>query len=168
VNYYDVTIYAPFTITKWWDITPVVTAYYLDQNTNYLGSEFRNNKLSFNVNFQNSFKLPKGFSADATAFYQSAGIWSVASFKGYGAISAGITKSFKDGKARLKLSMQDIFNQNFIDGTIQYANLDGTVVQHNDSRQANLTFSYNFGKQTQQRNHNSSDEEEKSRVKTGR
>lgn len=167
-NYYDVTVYAPFTITKWWNVTPVVTVYYIDQNTNYLGEEFKSSKLSLSANLQNSFQFPKGFSADVTAMYQSPGIWSVATFKGFGDITAGITKQLLKGKAKMKLSVSDIFYTNFIDGSIQYANLDGTFLQHNDTRRANLTFTYNFGKQQASRDHRSSDEEEKSRVKTGR
>jgi iron complex outermembrane receptor protein len=167
-NYYDVTVYAPFTITKWWNVTPVVTVYYIDQNTNYLDEQFTNSKLSFTANLQSGFQFPKGFSADVTAMYQSAGIWSVATFKGFGEVTAGITKELIKGKARVKLSVSDIFDTNFIDGTIKYANLDGNFLQDNDRRQANLTFTYNFGKQQASRDHRSSDEEEKSRVKTGR
>lgn len=168
MQFYDVTVYAPFTIAKWWNVTPVVTAYYIDQNTNYLGEKFRNNKLSFTANIQNSFQFPKGFSADVSAMYQSPGIWSVATFTGFNEITAGVTKQLMKGKARVKLSMSDIFLSNYIFGSIQYANLDGTFLQHNDTRQANVTFTYNFGKQQQSRDHRSSDEEEKSRVKTGR
>ncbi|HYV92690.1 MAG TPA: outer membrane beta-barrel protein [Chitinophagales bacterium] len=89
-------------------------------------------------------------------------------FKAFTEITAGVTWQLMKGKARMKLSMSDIFLTNLIYGSIQYASLDGTFLQHNDSRRVNHTFTYNFGKQQQSREHRGSDEEEKSRVKTGR
>ncbi|MCY7409453.1 MAG: TonB-dependent receptor [Chitinophagales bacterium] len=167
-NYYDVSFYAPFEITKWWSLTPSVTAYYISESTQYNETIFSKSDLSWNGNLQNTFQLPKGFSVDLSAFYQSAGIWSIAEFRQFGSIDLGLKKSLMNGQATLKFTASDILNTNHIVGNINYANIDGYVTQNNDTRQFTLSFSYRFGKQTAQaREHRTGDEEEKRRVKTG-
>jgi hypothetical protein len=167
-NYYDVSFYAPFEITKWWSVTPSVTAYYISESTQYNESTFSKSALSWNGNLQSSFQLPKGFTADVSAFYQSSGIWSIAEFRQFGSIDLGVKKTILKGQGTVKFTAADILNTNHIVGNITYANIDGYVIQNNDTRQFTISFSYRFGKQTAaMREHRAGDEEEKSRVKTG-
>ncbi|MBS1656644.1 MAG: TonB-dependent receptor [Bacteroidetes bacterium] len=166
-HYVDASFFAPIDVTKWWSVTPAVTVYYITETEQYESTVFTKSDVSWNGNLQNNFRLPDGFSLDVSAFYQSSGIWSIAEFKAFGSVDAGVKKNVLKDNGTIRLSVQDIFNTNHINGTIQYANLDGSVIQHNDTRQAKLTFTYRFGKQTEQRRHDGGNEEEKSRVGAG-
>ena len=165
---YAATAFAQLQPVKWWSITPVVVAFYQDLRTNYLETDFRNTNYGYNLNLRNNFTLPKGFSVELSALYQSPVLFSIAAIKGYGDVSLGFKKSLWDGKATLKLNFKDIFNTNNIVGQIQYANINSSFEQNNDRRRVGLTFTYRLGNsQASQRVHQSSIDEEKGRVKRG-
>lgn len=166
-HYYSTSFFAPIDVTKWWSVTPAITVYYITETEQYESSVFSNSDWSWNGNLQNTFQLPAGFVLDVSAFYQSAGIWSIAEFKSFGSVDAGLKKKVLKDNGTIRLSAQDIFNTNHITGSIKYANLDGYVEQGNDTRQIKLSFTYRFGSQPQQRNHEGGNEDEKSRVGTG-
>lgn len=166
-HYYAASFFAPVDLTKWWSITPAITVYYLTETEKYESSTFSKSDWSWNANLQNSFKLPMDFSLDVSAFYQSAGIWSIAEFKPFGSVDAGIRKNVLKDRGTVRLTVQDIFNTNRILGSIQYANIDGNLIAYNDRQQVKVTFSYRFGTQGEQRRNSASNEEEKRRVGTG-
>ena len=112
--------------------------------------------------------MPKGFSIDVSAMYQSKVLYSIASINGFADVSAGVKKSFVDGKATFKLAFSDIFNTNNIQGKIVYSNLDSYFTQNNDRRRISLDFSYRFGKTAGgQRQRQNAIEDEERRVKKG-
>lgn len=163
---YALTGYAQLQPVKWWSLTPVVTAFYQDLKTKYLETDFSNTNFGYNLNLQNNFTLPKGFSLELSAQYQSPVIFSIASIEGSGDVSIGIKKSFWDGKATVKVNARDIFNTNYNSGEIKYANINSSFTQNNDRRRLGITFSYRFGNsQAQQREHRNSIDEEQNRVK---
>jgi outer membrane receptor protein involved in Fe transport len=165
---YALTAYAPLQPVKWWSVTPVVTAFYQDLETDYLETTYHKTNFAFNLNLQNNFSLPKGFSLELTGQYQSPVIFSIASIKSYGDVSVGVKKSFWDGKATLKVNARDIFDTNYIRGDIVYANIDSHFEQNNDSRRFGATFSYRFGNSTSaQRQRQGAIDEETGRVKRG-
>jgi iron complex outermembrane receptor protein len=165
---YALTGYAQLQPVKWWSVTPVVTAFYQDLKTNYLETDFHNTNFGYQVNIQNSFTLPKGFSLELSAQYQSAVIFSIASINPNGDVSLGLKKSFWDGKATVKANVRDIFNTNNLEGDIKYANINSSFIQNNDRQRVGLTFTYRFGNSSQsQRDHHGAIDEEKNRVKHG-
>lgn len=165
---YAATAYAQLQPFQWWSLTPVVTAFYQDLETKYLESDFHNTQLGCQVNIQNSFTLPKGFSLELSAQYQSPVIFSIAAIEANGDVSMGIKKTFMDGKASVKVNARDIFNTNNIKGEIVYANINSSFAQNNDRRRFGINFSYRFGtSQESQRRRQSAIDEEINRVKRG-
>lgn len=165
---YAATVYAQLQPVKWWSTTPVVTAFYQDLQTNYLETDFRNTNLGCQLNVQNTFTLPKGFSLEVSLQYRTPVIFSIASVEGSGDVSMGLKKSLWDGKATVKVNASDIFNTNNIKGDINYANINSSFSQNNDRQRFGINFSYRFGNtQSSQRHHQSAIDEEANRVKRG-
>ncbi|MBX7108539.1 MAG: TonB-dependent receptor [Chitinophagales bacterium] len=165
---YASTVYAQLQPFTWWSLTPVLTAFYQDLETKYLETDFHNTHLGCQVNIQNSFTLPKGFSLELSAQYQSPVIFSIASIEANGDVSMGIKKTLWDGKASVKLNARDIFNTNNIKGEIVYANINSSFAQNNDQQRFGINFTYRFGaSQESQRRRQSAIDEEVNRVKRG-
>ncbi|MEO6168536.1 MAG: TonB-dependent receptor [Chitinophagales bacterium] len=165
---YSITAYAPLQPVKWWSITPVVTAFYQDLQTDYLETTFHNTNFGYQLNIQNSFLLPKGFSVELSAQYQSQVIFSIAGIEPNGDVSIGLKKSLLEGKATVKLNARDIFNTNNIEGDINYANINSSFKQNNDRQRYGINFSYRFGNtQSSQRQRQNAIDDEMGRVKRG-
>ncbi|MGB3076015.1 MAG: outer membrane beta-barrel protein, partial [Chitinophagales bacterium] len=151
-----------------WSLTPVITLFYQDLETKYLETDFHNTQFGYQVNIQNSFSLPKGFSLELSLQYQSPVIFSIASIEANGDVSMGLKKSFWDGKASVKINARDIFNTNYNSGTIIYANINSSFTQNNDRQRFGINFSYRFGNsQASQRQRQNAIDEEVNRVKRG-
>jgi len=84
-----------------------------------------------------------------------------------GAVGAGVNKKFADNKAKVTLSIDDIFKTNVWSGESTYGGLYMDVSGGWDSRRARLTFSYNFGKQVngKSRKRSTGLEDEQNRIK---
>lgn len=165
---YSATAYAQLTPVKWWSVTPVITGFYQDLETQYLETDFHNTQLGCQINIQNSFTLPKGFSLELSAQYQSPVIFSIAYIKANGDVSMGLKKSFWEGKASVKINARDILNTNHNEGNIIYANINSSFTQNNDRQRFGINFSYRFGNsQASQRQRQNAISEEVNRVKRG-
>jgi hypothetical protein len=86
-----------------------------------------------------------------------------------GALNAGISKQVMKGKGSLKLNMQDIFYTQPVKGDINFKTTEAKFGASWDSRVANLTFTYRFGKPANGNipQHRERVNEEQNRVKGG-
>lgn len=167
-NYVSLTISAPIPVKKWWNIQTNVTAAYNHYQTFYRNAPFDMKIFTYNAFVNNTFTLPKNWTAELSGWYNSPAIYGLLSSKSQGAISLGLQKSLMDKKATIRLSVQDPFWTNKFRGTTKFEDIDLRVKSTWPSRQARITFTYRFGNQnvkTRQRNTGSDDI--KSRVKSG-
>jgi len=84
-------------------------------------------------------------------------------------INAGIQKNLFDKRATLRLNIQDIFWKGYPRATSVYTGYREDFIAERETRVANISFTYRFGKRTipQNRRHSSGAEEEKRRANTG-
>lgn len=167
-NYVSLTISAPIPVKKWWNIQTNVTAAYNHYQTFYRNAPFDMKIFTYNAFVNNTFTLPKNWTAELSGWYNSPAIYGLLSSKSQGAISLGLQKSLMDKKATIRLSVQDPFWTNKFRGTTKFEDIDLRVKSTWPSRQARITFTYRFGNQnvkTRQRNTGSDDIQ--SRVKSG-
>jgi hypothetical protein len=154
---------------KWWSMQNNFSLYQNIFDARFRGQELDTDVLAWNYNLQNSFVLPANFKAELGAFYRSPSQFNTIDIKSMYAVFAGVSKSFMDDRASLKLNINDIFNTMRFRGSIQFDNIDADVINQWESRQARLTFTYRFGsndmKAVQRRRGASSDEQ--SRIKSG-
>ncbi|SHM81591.1 outer membrane beta-barrel family protein [Mucilaginibacter sp. OK098] len=166
-NNYNVNLYAPYTIAKWWEGNVNVTGFYLKFKTDtLLGGKLDNGKAAYQIRTTQTFMIAKGWKAELSNYYNSAMTYGIFNIKPQYATDAGISHSFANKKANIKLSMSDIFNTRRNDVTSYYQSNNLDIKQKNESRITRLTFTYNFGNnKIKVRQHQSGADDEKGRVK---
>lgn len=168
-NNYSINVYTPYTITRWWEGDVNVNGFYLGfKSKNLQGSNLNNGQAAFQARTTQTLSPLSGFKAEVTANYQSALVYSLYFVKPQYSIDAGVSHSFANKKATLKLSVSDIFDQLRNDVSTNYQNTNMDIRQKRESRVTRLTFTYNFGNsKIKAREHESGADAEKGRVKGG-
>jgi len=168
-NSYNVNIYTPYTITKWWEGNVNATGFYLAFKSN--GLEGRNldaGRAAYQFRTTQTFTPVKGWKAELTGNYQSALTYALFYVKPQYSVDGGISHSFANKKANIKLSMSDMFNTRRNDVTSNYADNDLDIRQKRETRITRLTLTYNFGNnKIKARQHQTGADELNQRAKGG-
>ncbi|MDB5239939.1 MAG: TonB-dependent receptor, partial [Spirosoma sp.] len=124
---------------------------------------------AYNLYTSNTLTLSKTLSAEVSAWYNSASQYGFYKANPQGAFSLGLQKKLMDGKANLKLNVNDPFWLNRFNGIAQVQDINFRVQSRWESRRVNLTFTYRFGNQNVkgERQRNSATSAEQNRVKAG-
>ncbi|WP_153800408.1 TonB-dependent receptor [Foetidibacter luteolus] len=154
-------------LTKWWDITSNINIYKSKINTDNLTGTSQDAMWSWFGKFNSNFKLPKNFSLQLSADYQSktnlpvtnntnqgggppmqqAQASSQGFIRPFWGMDFAVKKSFlKNNAATVTLTVSDIFRTRKSD---QYSTSDFFVQNYyrlNNPQMVRLTFSYRFGK----------------------
>ena len=110
--------------------------------------------------------ITKDIKGEITSNYQSPLTYGLLKLKAQYSTDAGISYSFAQKKANLKLSTSDIFNTRRNDVTSNYGSNDLDIRQKRESRVTRLTFTYNFGStKIRAREHQSGADDLNGRVK---
>ncbi len=166
-NNVNLNISAPITITKWWNVFSNLSGTYQANHTINPVSGARENVdiYIFNGYVQNNFSLPWGMKMEVSGWYSSPNLWGFVRMGQMFSVDAGIQKAFADGKAKLRLGIDDIFYSQRWNGTNQYGESFARAVGRNDSRRIKLNFSYSFGNQNvKSRRRNKGNEAESNRI----
>lgn len=148
---FSAAVSVPVKITSWWSMNNRASVYnrVVKLPVAFKQDEFeRRSKANVVLNTLNSFKFNKGYSAEVSAYYSSASIYSIYSMSAYSNVSAGIRKSLFKEKAFIKLDVSDIFYQNYRIATTTSVPLITAGMTKNDTRQLRLSFRYTFDKNT--------------------
>ena len=131
---------------KWWTAT-------LSANVNYKivkgeapGTIVNTAAWNGQMNMNNQFRFKKGWSAEASGFYNSKDVEGQFVIDPFGQVSIGGAKQILKTKGTIKLSIRDIFYTQTIYGKILYGNVEEHFIQSRDSRVVNISFVYRFGK----------------------
>ena len=167
---YNLNIGAPLSFTKWWETSNDVTLYYTKfESPNLMGMPFNSEKLTYLLNTIQTFTINKSFGAQVVADYQSAQVYGTYAVKPLYGVDFGMSKSFADKKAMIKLAINDVFNLRSARINSAIPLQDYRLYQKQESRIFRLSFSYNFGSRSIKvvRAHSKSSNTEQSRVKSG-
>lgn len=166
-----IAITAPVPVTKWWNSNFFVNVF----NNRYSGI-YENKPLdlsytSFMINMTQTFTIKPGFTAEVTGFYRAKGVDQLTINDPMYMIGFGGQKQVLKGKGTLRLNFRDPFWLQRYKGKTQYDIVDSRVRNKWDNRQVTATFTYRFGKNTQQnpppRRRNSASQDEQNRVGQG-
>jgi outer membrane cobalamin receptor len=163
----SLSITAPFTIAKWWNMSFFGNVYNNHYRGRYDTLDINLSFTSFMLNVTNSFTLSKTMTAEVSGFYRYRNLDQLTLVEPLYQMSIGLQKQVLKGKGTLRLNMRDPFAWQKFDGLNDYAYVYMHFRNRPDSRQVTATFSLRFGKTTQQqqpRRRSGSSQEEQSRV----
>jgi iron complex outermembrane receptor protein len=166
-NSYNFNVFAPYTITKWWEGNVNFTAFYLGFKSNGLeGGNLDRGQAAYNIRATETLSLIPGFKFEFTGNYQSALTYALFYVKPQYSIDGGVSHSFLNKKANIKFSVTDMFNMRTNDVTSNYEAVDFNIMQKRETRVARLTLTYNFGStKIKMREHQGAADDESGRVK---
>lgn len=163
-DYFGLSVSAPVKVSKWWNMINNGDLYYNKFNGNLGGTVLNNGKPAFDMRTSNTFTLGKGWTTELNGSFNSGGRSGFMVFDPQWALSAGAQKSLWKNKATLRMNITDIFWTNLPKAVITYTNYIEKWHAYRESRVANLTFTYRFGKRTvagERRRQTSSQEEQR-------
>lgn len=146
---FSASLTVPVKIASWWNINNRAAVY---KRKIKLPGVFSNSdiekrsKTNVSLNMLNSFKFGNGYSAEVSAYYSSASIYSIYTMSAFSNVSAGIRKSLFNDKAFIKLDVTDIFYNNYRVSSTTSVPLITEGLTKNDTRRVRLSFSYSFDK----------------------
>ncbi|WP_343702878.1 outer membrane beta-barrel family protein [Chitinophaga sp.] len=132
-------------VTPKFRTTLTAVGLYLHINTLLDGVEYKKDNLTAILNMQNSYTLPKGFTAELSGAFQSPVAMGYASLRSMGYVDLGLKKTIMKGNGSLKLGVNDVFNTRRFRFDVLYGNVNNQSEHNMDTRVVNLTFNYRFG-----------------------
>ena len=136
----------PSKFNAWWSYYVSLNAYrsiYEATNEDFVST--KQNTLSLYA--QNTFKLPKGITAELSGWYSSPSVWGgTYETKSLGSVNIAFQKNFFKGTLSARLAFNDIFFTSPWQGVTRFGDLVINGNGGSDSRQVRFNLSYNFGR----------------------
>lgn len=164
-----ISVSAQMAVQKWWNAMIYTNLNYTKFRGQLYGEALHIEATNLTMNINNQFHFNKGWSAELSGFYRGKGIWGQIVTKPMGQVSAGVSKQVLKEKGTFKFNVRDVFRTNAPQGHISMNNVEAYFKNTFDSRVANLSFSYRFGKPVkgaQPRRKTGGASDEQNRVKT--
>ncbi|MCC3151617.1 TonB-dependent receptor [Hymenobacter sp. BT770] len=144
-HYFALTLTAPLEPLKGWNVYNNAVLYYSQFVGDLAGTALNRGRLAFNLSSTSTVALPRAWTLDVNATYQSREQYGFNNARPLGQLTLGAQKSLWDRKATLKLNVTDVLYTNIEGGTSAYNNYVERFRQPGDSRVATLTLTYRFG-----------------------
>ena len=136
----------PFQPFKWWSSVNNLNLFYSYYEGNLAQTPLSDGVPTVNLYSQNSFTLPRDWSAEFNGFYQSEQLYGYMHIDQQLVLNVGLQKQLWEKKATVKLSVTDLLFQQNPYGRSDFADYHETFIVTRDSRVATLTATYRFGK----------------------
>lgn len=167
---FALTLSLPVRVASWWNMQNNFIGTSQVLNAVYLGSPLLIKQKNFNINSTQSFTLPKNYSLELSAYYQSAALFSIYKINSFGSLDAGMQKRLANNKGTFRLNVSDVFGAPRFKPSVNAPekNLIVSGVLRFSNRTLRLTYTRNFGndKVRQKRMRSTGSEEEKQRVQS--
>ncbi|ULQ56953.1 TonB-dependent receptor [Flavihumibacter rivuli] len=153
---------------KWWTLNIFADVQQRHFEGQLYNTYMDTSAVYFGTNFTNQFQLGKDWSAELGGTYRTSVLVGQVSLDEFWVINTGIQKKILDKKGTIKLAVRDIFYSAIRYGQINFLRqADAGFRNRSDSRVFTLSFTYRFGKSSQQSrgNRSRSSEEEENRVR---
>ena len=144
-DYLALTLTAPVELASWWTLYANGVFYYSRFAGRLAGTELNRRQPACLLSANNSFGLPRGWSAELSGTYQSPEISGFEAIRDYGQVAAGLQKSLWGKQGTLRLNVADIFYTQPVEDTSTYTNYVETFWRRQDTRVATVAFTYRFG-----------------------
>jgi outer membrane receptor protein involved in Fe transport len=166
-----ISVTAPVPLTKWWNLN-LFTNVYRNHYKGVFSLGTRDTAIdlaytSFMANMSTTFTIKQGFNLELSGFYRAKGVDQLNINLPMYQMSIAGQKNIMKGKATVRLNIRDPFAWQQYRGATQYGNVDVKIRNRFDARNITATFTYRFGKVSQQnqpRRRSSATQDEQSRV----
>lgn len=151
----------PIKISRWWNVNSQWVGYYNDEFRPYLDEVFALKIYSYEVRMNQVFSLPKGYTVNLFANYESKAGNSLYIIKSRYTVDASVQKSWLDNKLNAKLSFNNIFDS--YDQRLEFRHkqiMDNRFTHWWDSQRFIVSVSYQLGSSKYQVKENQKTEEE--------
>lgn len=158
---------APFTLKEWWTVRVSATGFFNSYRSPFMDGQLDLEQFSYNFYVANNFNLPGEWKAELTGFYQSRFLESIFESKPIYVVDLGVSKDILDGKGKISVNVNDLFDTRRFRAQIRQADLNLDLINKNESRRVNVTFSYNLGNSEVKpaRRRSTATDDEQSRIK---
>ncbi|ASK32801.1 TonB-dependent receptor [Chryseobacterium sp. T16E-39] len=136
----------PVKITKWWNVSTQIAGYYNDEFRPYFDEVFALKVYNYELRFNQVFSLPKGYTVNFFANYESKTGNSLYIIKSRYNIDISLQKSWFENKLNTKISYNNIFDS--YDQKVEFRHkqiMDNRFTHWWDSQRLVLAVTYNFG-----------------------
>jgi iron complex outermembrane receptor protein len=162
-----ISITAPLPVRKWWSMNFFTNIYRNRYKGVYNNDPIDLAFTSFMANMSNTFTIKQGFTLELSGFYRAKGVDQLNINQPMYQMSVGAQKNIMKGKATVRLNVRDPFAWQRYRGYSLYSTIDVKIRNRFDARSVGATFTYRFGKVSQQnqpRRRNSATQDEQNRV----
>jgi hypothetical protein len=147
-DYYGLTVSAPFRFTKWWNSINNLNVFYGHYNGNLANTQLDNGTPAVNVSTNNTFTLKKGWTTELSASVNSGGQYGFMIMDPQWQLSAGVQKNIMKNKGTIRFNITDIFWTGLPRAVVEFSNYIEHWHAQRETRVANLSFTYRFGRNT--------------------
>lgn len=136
----------PIKISKWWNINTQISGYYNHEFRPYLDEVFALKIYNYEIRFNQVFSLPKGYTINIFANYESKTGNSLYIIKPRYTVDISVQKAWFDNKLNTKVSFNNIFDS--YDQRLEFRHkqiMDNRLTHWWDTQKLILSLSYNFG-----------------------
>ncbi len=151
-------------IKKWWTVSFLAGAYYIDYTGTFNGSNFSTRAIPWYTRLTWIFILKKDLKVEMSGFYWSPWLGGAGVFLERGGVNWAIRKSFLDKALTVSISMNDVFFTETFRSKTNFENQNWQRFEAHDSRRFNVSLNYNFGKIKAQQRQTKGNDEEKNRL----
>lgn len=165
-DYFGLTIAAPFRFTKWWNSINNANIFYGHYNGNLANTTLDNGTPAANISTNNTFTLPHGWTIEVNAGVNTGGQYGFMKLDPQWQFSPGVQKTVLNKRGTIRLNVTDVFWTNLPQAVINFSNYIEHWRARRESRVANLSFTYRFGRNSvaAARRRNTASEEERRRA----
>lgn len=147
-DYYGITMAVPMHIGKRWTMLHNANFYYSNFNGSLGATILQKGRPALDYRMNNSIILGKGWTAELNGNFNSGEQYGFMVLDPQWGVAAGIQKSLLNNRAVLRFNVTDIFWTNLPKAVITYDNYVEKWHAYRETRVANLSLTWRFGKNT--------------------
>jgi hypothetical protein len=153
---------ATIPFTKWYTAILFANLYENKYKGEVNGYPLDAKQLTLELNINNQFSFPKGWSAELSGTYATKNRdEGQAVSLPIGQVSAGVSKQLLNNKASIKFNVRDIFYTQKIREIQNFQDVQSTVNRSRDTRVFNIAFVFRFGAQSKPKMSQATDEQKR-------
>jgi iron complex outermembrane receptor protein len=163
----------PWSPTRWWSMGYSFVGGWRKFKETFTTKPVEKTYFGYSMNFNQAFKMPKAIAIEVSGWYNGSSYEGTKKVDGFGAVSMGIKKEFKNNRGTVQLAITDLLKSVSITSyygslTREALNLKSRVTYNTESSRSpiiRLTYSKSFGSGSAQRSSDIRTSEEKNRIR---